>query len=124
MTLQEFKAWFDGFTEAMEGAPNAAQWSRIKEQVGKIDGAVTTYPVFVDRYPSWPYWSIYPQPWRYVTCGDAPVSVPSVWCDSGDNKLTFTTTTNAASAFEPVTAYYALGAAEWQASAGGAGSGV
>jgi len=26
MTLQEFKAWFSGYTEAMNGPPNATQW--------------------------------------------------------------------------------------------------
>lgn len=58
MTLTEFKAWFDGYTENLEGAPNGKQWKRIKEQVGKIDGAPITYPVYVDRYvrPRYPYW--------------------------------------------------------------------
>lgn len=36
MTLAEFKAWFEGFTEAIEGAPTPSQWARIKEQVSKI----------------------------------------------------------------------------------------
>jgi len=52
MTLQEFKAWFEGFTDGMGDKPNAAQWKKIKAKVAKIDGSVTTYPVFVDRY--WP----------------------------------------------------------------------
>ena len=52
MTLSEFKAWFEGFTEGMEGAPTADQFAKIKAKVEKIDGAVTTYPVFVDRW--WP----------------------------------------------------------------------
>lgn len=65
MTLQEFKAWFEGFTEDMDAAPNKKQWERIKKRVKEIDGAVTTYPVFVDRYwppvqryfPGVPYWN-------------------------------------------------------------------
>ena len=61
MTLSEFKAWFEGFTEDMDSAPNKKQWERIKARVKEIDGAVTTYPVFVDRYgprylPCIPYW--------------------------------------------------------------------
>ncbi len=65
MTLSEFKAWFEGFTEGMAGAPDEDQWKRIKARVAEIDGTVTTYPIFVDRYvepyrrywPSVPYWS-------------------------------------------------------------------
>lgn len=60
MTLAEFKAWFDGFTESLDDVPSSKQWKRVKEQVGKIDGTVTTYPVFVDRYlpvRHYPYWS-------------------------------------------------------------------
>jgi hypothetical protein len=50
MTLQEFKAWFEGFTEGMPGAPNKDQWKRIKARVKEIDGVAVTYPVFIDRY--------------------------------------------------------------------------
>ncbi len=50
MTLAEFKAWFEGFTETLKAAPNEKQWERIKARVAEIDGTVTTYPVFVDRY--------------------------------------------------------------------------
>jgi hypothetical protein len=57
MTLAEFKAWFEGYTEGLEGAPTAAQFARIKEKVALIDGTVTTYPVFLDRY-------VYPNQWR------------------------------------------------------------
>ena len=54
MTLAEFKAWFDGFTESMEGVPSDKQWERIKARVAEIDNKPVTYPVFVDRYR--PYW--------------------------------------------------------------------
>ena len=58
MTLAEFKAWFEGFTESMSKAPNEAQWKRIKARVKEIDGTATTERIFVDRY--WPtvrpYW--------------------------------------------------------------------
>jgi hypothetical protein len=59
MTPQEFKSWFDGFTEALPGVPTKAQWARIKERVGEIDGKPVTERVFVDRYyPRYPagYW--------------------------------------------------------------------
>ena len=56
MTLAEFKSWFEGFSEMMEAAPNEKQWERIKARVAEINGTVTTYPVFIDRYV---------QPYRY-----------------------------------------------------------
>ncbi len=56
MTPQEFKAWFDGFTEGMGGKPTEAQWKRVKKRVGEIDGNPTSYPVYADRYHShFPY---------------------------------------------------------------------
>lgn len=60
MTLAEFKAWFEGFTESIEGAPTEAQFAKIKARVALIDGAPVTYPIFVERYwpqPRVPYWS-------------------------------------------------------------------
>ena len=62
MTLAEFKAWFEGFTEDMDDRPTEKQWKRIRARVKEIDGTVTSYPVFVDRYyPKWgwpyPYFS-------------------------------------------------------------------
>jgi hypothetical protein len=59
MKLDEFKAWFEGFTEGMEGAPTAKQWKRIKERVAEIDGVAISYPVYVERYvrPWYPYWN-------------------------------------------------------------------
>ena len=50
MKLDEFKAWFEGFTESMEGRPTDKQWKRIKEQVKKIDGTPVSYPVYIDHY--------------------------------------------------------------------------
>ena len=50
MTPQEFKAWFDGFSEGITGTPTDKQWERIKARVAEIDNVAITYPVFVDRY--------------------------------------------------------------------------
>ena len=47
MTLPEFKAWFDGFTENMAAPPNKKQWARIQERVAEIDG--TPGVIYVDR---------------------------------------------------------------------------
>ena len=63
MTPKEFKAWFEGFTEAIVGMPTEAQWKKVKERVSQIDGNPVSYSVYVDRYwprprPYWesPYW--------------------------------------------------------------------
>ncbi|TAA48900.1 hypothetical protein [Shinella sp. JR1-6] len=50
MTLQEFKAWFEGFSEVMDGPPDAKQWKRIKARVSEIDSKPISYPVYIDRY--------------------------------------------------------------------------
>ncbi len=52
MTPSEFKAWFEGFTEAFSGVPTKVQWARVKERVAEIDGKPVTERVFIDRY--WP----------------------------------------------------------------------
>jgi len=60
MKLDEFKAWFEGFTEDMDGAPTTKQWKRIKERVAEIDGVAISYPVYVERYwPSMRPWYTY-----------------------------------------------------------------
>lgn len=56
MTLAEFKAWFEGFTEDMDGPPDAKQWKRIKSKIKDING-VSVSPVVIreyyDRYRRW-----------------------------------------------------------------------
>lgn len=65
MTLSEFKAWFEGFTENIDGTPSKKQWERIQARVAEIDGKLVTREVIRDRYviPSRPYWDYLP-----VTC--------------------------------------------------------
>lgn len=57
MNLSEFKAWFEGFTEDMDGEPNPKQWKRIKKRVGEITSDPTPWPVYVRDYyrPFQPY---------------------------------------------------------------------
>lgn len=54
MTLAEFKAWFEGFTEDLEGAPNEKQFAKIKQRVAEIDGTPVN-PVVIREYIR-PYW--------------------------------------------------------------------
>jgi len=49
MTNAEFKAWFDGFTDGLDGNPTGKQWERIKAKVAAIDGT----PI------NGPYWTPY-----------------------------------------------------------------
>jgi len=62
MTLPEFKAWFEGFTESMSGPPNKKQWERIQARIGEITGQAVSHPVYIDRYvrPLQPYWGVVP----------------------------------------------------------------
>lgn len=81
MTPNEFKAWFDGFTEAFSGCPTKAQWTRIKERVSEIDGKAITERVYVDRY--WPaYPGIYHQPRPYYGTSVQGLSGQSVVCNN------------------------------------------
>ncbi len=74
MTPSEFKAWFDGFVEALEGTPSVAQWARIKARVAEIDGRAITEHVYIHRYlpnyhPNWNYYCGTP----YVLCGPGAI---------------------------------------------------
>ncbi len=50
MTLTEFKAWFEGYTENLDGTPNTKQWKRIKSRISKLNGEAITERIFIDRY--------------------------------------------------------------------------
>lgn len=56
MTLQEFKAWFEGFSENLDGPPDEKKWGRIKTKIAEINGAITSYPVFVEKYLPYRYY--------------------------------------------------------------------
>ena len=59
MTLNEFKAWFEGFSENLGEVPTKAQWKRIKARIDEIDGWPGS-PLIVERHYEfyrryWPY---------------------------------------------------------------------
>ncbi len=61
MTVNEFKAWFSGYTENVPKQPTQKQWKRICEVVNDIDHLPTSYPAFINRY-----WNnYYPSDIRY-----------------------------------------------------------
>ncbi len=57
MTLSEFKAWLEGYSEAFtSGAPTAAQWEKIREKLAevKIMKAEQSIAPLLPRPNSWP----------------------------------------------------------------------
>lgn len=120
MTPNEFKAWFDGFTEAMGGLPNETQWAKIKARVAEIDGKAISYPVYVDRY--WPRtWPRYDDSWRlyYGATGAFPLSGGVSY--SGNSEPRTTLQCRAVSnggvgsiEFDSMAALYAVGKADFE----------
>ena len=90
MTPNEFKAWFDGFTEAFTDCPTKVQWTRIKARVAEIDGKPMTERVYVDRYyPTYikTFPGLYPM-WNPTYCGTAS---GIGFLASGQNQISNTT---------------------------------
>lgn len=79
MTLQEFKAWFEGFNEVLDGKlPSKKQWARIQERVSQIDGHSVTATVIHEWWP------------RYVrTYPTSPYYHPSYWVSGGGGGGTY-----------------------------------
>lgn len=44
MTPDQFKAWFEGFCEAIDGSPTPGQWAKIKAKAADIGGRVLFNP--------------------------------------------------------------------------------
>lgn len=105
MTLAEFKAWFEGFTEEME-KPTAKQWARIKERVADIDGNPVTERIYVDRYWTYPW---YPH-WLRAYYSASSVASPTLATMNG--AATGSTATVKVPAFDGYAAMSALGAAD------------
>lgn len=102
MNLSEFKAWFEGFTESLSGAPNAKQWARIKEKISKIEDAPpVTYKIFHD------YWE---RPWRRW--------MEPTWTTTYSKSMQSTSgamySADGGNHFDSKKAFKALGNAEWR----------
>lgn len=86
MNLNEFKAWFDGFGENLDGPPDKRQWARIKEKIDKIaDAPPVTQHVFHDHYyRPWQRWFEYQYLPYYVPyvrpIQSLNISIPSHTC--------------------------------------------
>lgn len=47
MTVDEFKAWFEGFCDGIEGSPTVDQWAKIRDKVAKLN-STPKGPVYRD----------------------------------------------------------------------------
>lgn len=115
MTPKEFKAWFEGFTEAMEGQPTPDQWSKIKTRVAQIDGTPTSYPVFVDRYwpAARPWYRDGPPLWSERLLGGITVKCDATLPEN-EFRLSYSRAGTGKS-FDAVAALHALGKADYEA---------
>lgn len=100
MNLQEFKAWFEGFTENMKGAPSEKAWKRIQERVAEITEKPTEVRYFYDHY------------WRpYVSYSGTGLQG---LCSATASKLTATNSIDMTLFQDSGQAFSALGQAEAQ----------
>jgi hypothetical protein len=57
MNLSEFKAWFEGFTDNLDGPPGPKAWEKICARVKEIKADPTPWPQFIREYvPAYPRW--------------------------------------------------------------------
>lgn len=101
MKAEEFKAWFDGYTDGIGGKPpTKEQWAKIKKRVSDIDGQTVTREYFYRYWPYHSYQTYFPYSTTCnTTCGSHHLA--------GNNFGDVQTST---------TAMYALGQAEGTAS--------
>jgi hypothetical protein len=53
MTVDEFKAWLSGFSEAIDGAPTAAQWAKIQDKIKSLRASPGREPDYGDIFRRW-----------------------------------------------------------------------
>lgn len=70
MTPAEFKAWFEGFCEAIDGAPTEEQFAKIREKVSELSSVEYVPP----HWPSKPW-----EPQKDVS----PFEPTVIWTDPG-----------------------------------------
>ena len=54
MTLNEFKAWLEGFEEAIDGAPTEAQWKKLKDKLATLE---PDRPAYAPPSTTWTAWN-------------------------------------------------------------------
>ena len=82
MTVGEFKAWLEGFEEAMGSSPNIKQWKKIKERFACVQtDRVVGYPY----YPTRSWWPI--NWYMSTTTTSNPTTTLTVNAATGDFKI-------------------------------------
>lgn len=77
MTINEFKAWLDGFSAAIDGAPTPEQWDTIRAKLATAGQAATPLPDYLRTPFTAP---TYPSP------GSTGWPLPgNVWCGGSAN---------------------------------------
>lgn len=69
MNIREFKAWLEGFEEAIDKAPTEAQWKKLRTKLESLDPESPTYvPSPYPVYPVYPAYPVSPSyPWdRFI----------------------------------------------------------
>lgn len=93
MTLTEFKAWFEGYTENISKQPTQKQWARIQERVGEIEPEVTPLREvekhYYDRRPWWPTWYLNSPNYTFTngTSGKSPMHDRTIWCSNNAREI-------------------------------------
>lgn len=66
MTIAEFKAWLEGFGEAMNGSPTPDQWEAIKAKIAQLREPLSVPSGY--KFPSGYKWRepVAPGPWWEV----------------------------------------------------------
>lgn len=60
MTVNEFRAWLEGFEESIQASPNKKQWGRIKQRLDQVDSEEKIiYDYWPYPRPWWPQWYTY-----------------------------------------------------------------
>lgn len=116
MKVNEFQAWFEGFTECITGIPNKKQWERIKEKVAAIDGKPIVEREYINTY--YPRYRDYWYP-NYIHCSGVSQSLASAkpadnsgaWVMNGQNANMNVSHTSGKN-FDSISAMYALGKTE------------
>ena len=86
MTINEFRAWLDGFKEAVGDAPTPDQWAKVLAKLGEVREPMSISPnlpnIIGPNLPNiiGPYWSPSIPPnvpnWPAVTCGGTSAELP------------------------------------------------
>lgn len=105
MNLTQFKAWFEGYTEEMDGAPTTKQWKKIKAKVGEITAEPMPIERIVERYRD--YWRPYYS--TAILCNGPAIATSDKYTFGGEassvqcsNTLTYNGPANAVEAFRAI----------------------